>query len=169
MLECIGMGELLSAFRDGELEADKVAIVTRHLATCAKCEALLSEIYELGETLRANVEEPSLDGFTEQVLTRITALREPFYRRVCARLAALDWKWPVAVTSASLATALVGWLALITFIKPASVSIVPAESRVAEEVKENGSELAQALGLVNLNAKHQVVISRLETDQHHVA
>jgi anti-sigma factor RsiW len=169
MIECTGIAELLGAFRDGELEPDKVAIVARHLAACTPCEVLLSEICELGETLRASAYEPSLDGFTEQVLSRLAYLREPFSRRLRRGLGALGWSWPVAVTSASLATVLASWLALITFAEPIAAPIAPAGSNAVNEVEAGGGQLAQTLGLAVPYAKDQVVISRLETDRHHVA
>jgi anti-sigma factor RsiW len=173
MIECTGIAELLGAFRDGELEPDKVAIVARHLAACTQCEMLLSEICELGETLRASAWEPCLDGFAEQVLSRVARLPEPFSRRLRRGLGALGWSWPAAITSASLATALASWLVLMTFGKPNTPSITAAGSNAVTEVRAGESAaqggLAQALGLSYPGPKDQVVISRLETDRHHVA
>jgi anti-sigma factor RsiW len=173
MVDCTEVTELLGPFRDGELDPHQVTFVARHLSTCTRCEVLLSEICDLGETLRASVCEPCLDGFTENVLKRVALLHEPLYRRLRRQLAALNWDWPIAVTSASMATALASWLALITFVNPVTAPNEPAASSGVTEVAGGAQQFAQPLGLAvpydASQTRDQVIISRLETDRRHVA
>jgi anti-sigma factor RsiW len=52
LLTCESMGELLSAFQDGELGVDQRRAVEGHLATCADCRAALDDHQRIGRMLR---------------------------------------------------------------------------------------------------------------------
>ena len=65
---------MLGAAGDGELEADAMRQVARHLSRCPSCTGELTAYSIIGRELKAIAAVPSLEGFTKSVLDVIAKL-----------------------------------------------------------------------------------------------
>jgi anti-sigma factor RsiW len=88
----------LSAYLDGELDADETRSVATHLATCPACSARLTELQVLSAGFRALPEETlgfDLAGVIEGRLAAAPRRPTPERKR--------DWRtgWPLAVGAAA--------------------------------------------------------------------
>ena len=114
--DCSKFGELLGAYADGELDADRAAQVEAHLATCAGCRRQIEILRDL-DGLARQAGPPELhydywDWHRARVwrkLTRDTHERQRFYRP--------SFIWPkLAILAGSMAVVFVvvvlGWQAL---------------------------------------------------------
>jgi anti-sigma factor RsiW len=72
IVQCNDIAPILGAFEDGELSPEQFRKVESHLADCRRCEAELAATAALGNELRAVAIHPSLEGFTNAVLARLT-------------------------------------------------------------------------------------------------
>jgi hypothetical protein len=91
---CTTVTQLLSAFRDGELNVAENLDVTQHLNYCASCRRALDELADLGQLLRRRAaevsaavgDEPITHGLAGAVVSRVLAEQEQ--------------SWPVRVRDA---------------------------------------------------------------------
>jgi anti-sigma factor RsiW len=82
IVQCNDITPILGAFEDGELSPEQFRKVESHLAECRRCEAELAATAALGNQLRAVAIQPSLEGFTNAVLARLTEAAPPLHVRI---------------------------------------------------------------------------------------
>lgn len=101
----------LSAYLDGELDADETRTIANHLAACAACAAQLAELQTLSAGFRALPEENLGFDLAGVIEGRLASARRPASppRRT-------DWMgWPLAVgAAASIAAGVFMGSALVT-------------------------------------------------------
>jgi predicted anti-sigma-YlaC factor YlaD len=73
-VKCPEVRELLSAWLDGELTPEDLALVTRHLDSCAGCRRELAQLEALEEALGA-LPGPRPSGLPEKVRARLSPRR----------------------------------------------------------------------------------------------
>lgn len=73
-MNCNEIRELISCMLDNELSAEDSAVVTEHLAECPECMRAFEAFHAISLSMEALEDVP--DGFTESVMTRITAAAE---------------------------------------------------------------------------------------------
>jgi predicted anti-sigma-YlaC factor YlaD len=73
-VKCPEVRELLSAWLDGELTPEDLALVTRHLDSCAGCRRELAQLEALEEALEV-LPVPAPAGLPEKVRARVSPRR----------------------------------------------------------------------------------------------
>ena len=171
MVRCEQISPLLGAFEDGELEPNEMQEVARHLAICASCEENLSGITTLGRLLRDSAPEPSLDGFTQAVQSRIEHVRPSWYTRVERRFA--DFRERFGADLGLVAAGAVAALFAIVIATPFARNLVTSGSpptKIAARVPTGQAATAPEEELAAVaNNGPSTVISQLESSDPDVA
>ena len=75
-MRCDELEDALSAFIDGELDTDRAAIISAHLAGCPACRARIAVDRLLGRRLAVAAREPAPQHFAERLRSALAELRE---------------------------------------------------------------------------------------------
>jgi RNA polymerase sigma-70 factor (ECF subfamily) len=76
-VQCRELEELISAFRDGELSAEKQRAVKRHIAACEHCQETEEDLKKVAAMVAGLVPILPSPAWTEGVLERLKSLNEP--------------------------------------------------------------------------------------------
>ena len=138
MVTCARAKQRLDAFVDGELRGSELLMVSRHVGTCAPCQADMADVRGIGESLRGAamarvVPVEALAGLADGVVSRVRAEESQAWPAKLAR-ALDDCHW-LLVGMGSLSAALL------------SVLLVCAMVQVG--IPERGDSLAALISLAN--------------------
>ena len=76
-MNCQDLGELLSAYADGELAGTQRDFLDEHLTGCADCRAILADYTKIGEQLLSLRATPPLPNIKEATMSRIKIAGAP--------------------------------------------------------------------------------------------
>ena len=93
--------EVLSAYADGELAADRRAEVDAHLATCDRCRRWLAEWHDAQRSLRALADDSLGVDLSQVVRGRIEALPAAGRRSRTPRRTGWHWFVPAGIGAAA--------------------------------------------------------------------
>ncbi len=113
--ECDAADPLLSAWVDGEVFGDERALVERHLATCARCRAVVDDYRVMGSTLRVAAQRASARDLSaiawpprpSTAPSRVAPALTP-RRRLLYDVARWFNPWPVFAGAAAMVALIVG-------------------------------------------------------------
>lgn len=108
-VHCTAVRPTLGALLDGELSGAQMLRVTGHLEDCHDCAAVLDELQQVGDALRAaaqGVPSPAMLGLADGVVTRVHAEEAESWRGLLHR-GVDDWRWAIVGVGSVTATLLV--------------------------------------------------------------
>src|SRR5579859_2313751 len=94
--------EELMAYLDGELPAERAAMVTAHIGQCRECQALAADLQSVSRQLLEWQIDPPQFAMSQPLVSALQeteAAKEPVSRKTFSLLRAPGWMWPVGAAA----------------------------------------------------------------------